>query len=111
MKKRHAMFGLSILLVGGLLGAGQKSKELYIGGDVQRPGAHLIANRDATIFTVGDWAGLKDTNADYSVTVIHRVNDKLEVITSYNSIKALKAAKIDAVSLHEDDQVQFKLVK
>ena len=107
MKIRNVTLGLSALSVGVLLGADQNSKQIFIGGEIQRAGLYQVSKPDTTIAEAAVLAGVDKPGADYSVLVFQHIDNKIWVLTSYFSLQDLKAAKIDGVVLHDGDNVTF----
>ena len=92
--------------------ATRPSDEFYIGGDVVRSGVWEITGTTEPVLKAIEHAQVKDSDADYQITIIHRVGTgKLERITMFNSLKALQQAPDEATGLVGSDVVQVKLVK
>ena len=87
------------------------TNEFYIGGDVVRAGVWPIGEKPKSVLKAIDAAGLKDSSADYQITIIQIVRaHKLERTTIFNSLKALRESPEAATDLTAGDHVMGKSV-
>ena len=86
--------------------------EFYVSGDVIRTGIWNLGVEPESVLSAIDTAELKDENADYSITVIHRiVPGKLERTTTFDSLKALRGVPDEAPELAPNDIVEVKQIR
>jgi len=107
---RHSCCAAILVVVGVVVCAAkpsaQPSVEIFIGGQVARPGVYEIAAMD--VLKAIDGTGPKDPASDYEVSITHTVvPKKLQRITRYTSLRALKDAPQETVLVQSGDIVEL----
>jgi protein involved in polysaccharide export with SLBB domain len=105
-----------LLAIGAAVYAGQPSTqpsgEIYVGGQVARPGVYSITGHPMDVLQAIDQAGPDNAANDYEVTIVHTVvPKKLERITRFNSFRALKDVPKESTQLEPGDQVTLTQIK
>lgn len=80
------------------------SDVIFVGGDVERPGAYQMAGREPTVLTAIDWAGV-DQKLDYEIIVTHRLPNRSELMVNFTSLKLLRQSPEASFALRPRDIV------
>ena len=112
--------GVCILVMATLLWSAPPTtapaSDVYINGDVVRPGAYVLSlwssgGGKVSVLAAIDAASPTSKELDYELTIFHRINAKLQQTTRFNSLKALREVPQAVPELQAGDIVSVKTAK